>query len=60
MAQQAVVLLLEPIYETEFHPCSFGFRRERSAYQALQTLRSHIMEEGGRWILDVDVRKYFD
>jgi group II intron reverse transcriptase/maturase len=60
VAQRAIVLLLEPIYETDFHPCSFGFRRGRSAHQALQSLRNHIMDEGGRWILDVDVRKYFD
>jgi group II intron reverse transcriptase/maturase len=60
VAQWAIVLLLEPIYETELHPCSFGFWRGCSAHQGLQTLRSHIMEEGGRWIPDVDVRKYFD
>lgn len=60
IVQRAVVMLLEPIYEQEFYHCSFGFRPQRSAHQALQSLRNHIMEESGRWILDVDIQKYFD
>lgn len=60
VAQRAIVMLLEPIYEHDFLDCSFGFRRERSAHQALQAVRNAIMERGGRWILDVDLRKYFD
>src|ERR1700686_2254737 len=58
--QRAIVMLLEPIYEQDFLDCSFGFRSGRSAHQALQALRNGIMERGGRWVLDVDVRKYFD
>ncbi|EHI5301513.1 group II intron reverse transcriptase/maturase [Salmonella enterica] len=60
IAQRAVVMVLEPIYEQIFSSCSFGFRPGRSAHQALQYLRNHIMDEGGRWILDIDIRKYFD
>ncbi|MDP2640619.1 MAG: group II intron reverse transcriptase/maturase [Betaproteobacteria bacterium] len=60
VAQRAVVMLLEPIYEQSFLGCSFGFRPGRNAHQALQAVRGGIMERGGRWILDVDVRKYFD
>ena len=60
VAQRAIVLLLEPIYETDFLPCSYGFRPGRSAHRALRDLRSQIMERGGRWVLDVDIRKYFD
>ena len=60
VAQRAVVLLLEPIYEQDFLPCSYGFRRRRSAHQALRNLRSSIMESGLRWVLDVDLRTYFD
>lgn len=60
MAQRAIVLLLEPIYEQDFMPCSYGFRPGRSAHQALRDLRSFIMENGARWVLDVDLRKYFD
>lgn len=60
VAQRAVVLLLEPIYEQDFHDCSYGFRPQRNAHQALRSLRNHIMDESGTWILDVDLRKYFD
>ena len=60
VAQRAIVMLLEPIYEQVFLDCSFGFRPARSAHQALQEVRTAIMERGGRWVLDVDLRKYFD
>ena len=60
IVQRAVVMLLEPIYEQDFFDCSFGFRRQHSAHQALQCLRNHIMDEKGRWVLDVDIQKYFD
>lgn len=60
VAQRAIVLLLEPIYEQTFSDCSFGFRPGRSAHQALQHLRSRIMETSGRWVLDVDLRRYFE
>ena len=60
VAQRAIVMLLEPIYEQTFLGCSFGFRPGRSAHQALQSVRNGVMERGGRWVLDVDVRKYFD
>ncbi len=59
VAQRAMVMLLEPIYEHDFLECSFGFRPGRSAHQALQAVWKGIMERGGRWVLDVDVRKYF-
>jgi RNA-directed DNA polymerase len=60
VAQRAIVMLLEAIYEQDFRSCSFGFRRGRSAHQALQHLRNRIMDGGGRWVLDVDLRRYFD
>ena len=59
VAERAIVMLLEPIYEQDFLDCSFGFRPGRSAHQALQVVWKGIMERGGRWVLDVDVRKYF-
>ena len=55
VAQRAIVLLLEPIYEHDFLPCSYAFRPERSTHEALRNLRAHIMERGCRWVLDVDV-----
>lgn len=60
VAQRAIVLLMEPIYEQDFKNCSFGFRPGRSAHQALRHLRSRIMENNGRWVLDVDLRRYFE
>lgn len=60
VAQRAVVMLLEGIYEQDFMDCSFGFRPGRSAHDALHLLRAQIMDRGGRWVLDVDVSKYFD
>ena len=60
VAQRAIVLLLEPIYEQDFKDCSFGFRPGRSAHQALRTLRARIMERTGRWVLDVDVRRFYE
>jgi len=60
VAQRAIVLLLEPIYEVDFSDCSYGYRRGHSAHEALQAIWSGITKNGGRWVLDVDVRKFFD
>jgi group II intron reverse transcriptase/maturase len=60
VAQRAIVMVLEAIYEQDFLPCSYGFRPGRSAHQALQELRNACMDQGLRWVLDVDIRKYFD
>lgn len=60
VAQRAIVLLLEPIYEQDFKDCSFGFRPGKSPHQALEQLRTDIMERSGRWIIDVDLRRFFD
>lgn len=58
--QRAVVMLLEPLYEPEFHPDSYGFRPRRSAHQALAALRDCLMTWHGGWVLEVDIRKFFD
>lgn len=60
VAQRAIAMVLESIYEQDFYPCSYGFRPGRSAHQALQALRTSFMTQGLRWVLDVDIRKYFD
>ena len=60
VAQRAIAMVLESIYEQDFYPCSYGFRPGRSAHQALQKLRTGFMTQGLRWVLDVDIRKYFD
>jgi group II intron reverse transcriptase/maturase len=58
--QRAVLMLLEPIYEHDFHDGSYGFRPGRSAHQALEALWKQTMASGGGWILEVDIRKFFD
>ena len=60
VAQRAILMLLEPIYETDFLPCSYGFRRGRSAHDALNELRTGIIEQRQRWVIDADISKYFD
>jgi group II intron reverse transcriptase/maturase len=58
--QRAVVMVLEAVYEQDFKDCSYGFRPGRSAHQALASLRQQTMAMGGGWIVDVDIRKFFD
>jgi group II intron reverse transcriptase/maturase len=58
--QRAVAMVLEPIYEQDFYDCSFGFRPHRSAHQALEALWKQTMNGEGRWILEVDIRQFFD
>lgn len=58
--QRAVLLLLEPLYEPLFHAGSYGFRPGRSAHQALESLWKQLMDSTGGWLLDVDIRKFFD
>jgi RNA-directed DNA polymerase len=58
--QRAVVMLLEPIYEQDFRDCSYGFRVRRSAHQALESFRNQLMDSRGGWVLEVDIRKFFD
>ena len=53
-------MLLEPIYEQDFLDCSYGFRPQRSAHQALELLWKQTMAIEGGWILEVDIRKFFD
>jgi retron-type reverse transcriptase len=53
-------MLLQPIYEQDFKPCSYGFRPGRSAHQALEDLQHQLMTHGSGWILEVEIRKFFD
>jgi group II intron reverse transcriptase/maturase len=58
VVQMAATLVLEPIFEADFRSSSYGFRRKRSATQALETLRVH-GTRGGNHVLDADIRDYF-
>jgi group II intron reverse transcriptase/maturase len=53
-------MVLEAIYEQDFLPCSYGFRPGRSAHQALRTLQNVLWAKRLYWVLDIDIRKYFD
>ena len=58
--QRAVVMLLEPVYEQDFYDFSYGFRPGRSAHDALEALDRGLHELRGGWVLDVDIRSFFD
>jgi len=58
VAQRAIVMVLELVYEQDFLPCSYGFRPGRSAHQALQELRNGFMRQGLRWVIDLDIENY--
>jgi RNA-directed DNA polymerase len=58
--QRAVAMVLEAVYEQEFLPCSYGFRPGRSAHQALDVLWRQTMTMHGGWVVEVDIRKFFD
>jgi group II intron reverse transcriptase/maturase len=58
--QRAVAMMLEAIYEADFLDCSYGFRPKRSAHMALAALRGRAMMTAGGWVLEVDIRKFFD
>ena len=60
VAQRAILMLLEPIYEADSLPCSYGFRPKRSAHDALDALRKGIIEQRQRWVIDADLKSYFD
>lgn len=58
--QRAVTMVLEAVYEQDFMNCSYGFRPRRSAHDALKVLRDGLMEMRGGWVLDVDIKSFFD
>lgn len=60
LLQRAVSMVLEAVFEQSFLPCSYGFRPRRSAHDALKQLRDGLMEMGGGWVLEVDIKGYFD
>jgi len=59
MIQQAVSQKLMPIFDKDFSKYSYGFRPGRSAHQAVLKAREYI-EEGYKWVVDIDIEKFFD
>jgi len=59
VVQTAAKLVLEPIFEADFEPDSYGFRPKRDAHQALAAVRE-ALEQGMCWVIDADLSAYFD
>jgi RNA-directed DNA polymerase len=60
IVQKAAVEILNAIYEQDFLDCSYGFRPGRSPHQALDELRADICTRPTEWILEIDIKAYFD
>jgi group II intron reverse transcriptase/maturase len=58
--QRAVAMVLEAVYEQDFLDCSYGFRTGRSPHQALAALRDPLMKMHGGFVIELDIRKFFD
>jgi len=59
VVQGALKLILEPIFEADFQPGSFGYRPKKSAHAAIQRVQQ-AMREGKTYVIDFDLRSYFD
>jgi len=59
LIQQAIAQVLTPIFEGTFSDSSYGFRVGRSAHQAVECTRK-FYEEGYKWVVDIDIAKFFD
>ena len=58
--QRAVAMVIGEVYEQEFHDFSYGFRPGRSAHQAVEALQKAMWRMRGGWVVEVDIRKFFD
>jgi group II intron reverse transcriptase/maturase len=59
VVQMAAKIVVEPIFEADFQPCSYGFRPKRSAQQALEAIRV-AGNQGHNFVVDADIQSYFD
>lgn len=59
VVQGALKLILEPIFEADFQPGSFGYRLKKSAHAAIGRVRETILQ-GKSYVIDFDLRSYFD
>lgn len=63
IVQRAMLMVLEPIWESDFHCSSYGFRPERSVHHAIRTVKLQLQEgthAKGRWVIEGDLASYFD
>ena len=59
IVQMATKLVIEPIFEADFQPCSYGFRPKRSAKQAMDRIFEVADKGGALWVIEADIRDYF-
>jgi len=59
LIQQAVHQIISPIFEKDFSESSYGYRPKRSAQQAVEAARMYV-SKGRRWVVDIDLEKFFD
>ena len=59
IVQMATLLILEPIFEADFHESSYGFRPGKSAHEAVEAIREHL-QSGRKEVYDADLKSYFD
>ena len=59
MVQASLKLVLEPIFEADFHPCSYGFRPNRRAHDAVAEVR-YLASRSYEWIVEGDIKACFD
>jgi group II intron reverse transcriptase/maturase len=59
VVQMAVKIVIEPIFEADFQDNSYGFRPKRSAHQAVEDVKNHLLK-GKTDVIDADISKYFD
>jgi RNA-directed DNA polymerase len=63
IVQRAMLMAMEPIWESDFHRLSYGFRPERSVHHAIRTVKFQLQDsayEVGRWVIEGDLSSYFD
>jgi RNA-directed DNA polymerase len=63
IVQRAMLMVMEPIWESDFHRLSYGFRPERSVHHAIRTVKLQLQDrahERGRWVIEGDLASYFD
>jgi len=60
VVQQALLDILQPIYEEDFHPSSYGYRPGRSCHQAITKATMFMRKYGLKWVVDMDLSKCFD
>lgn len=60
IVQQALRSILEPIFDPDFHPSSYGYRKGRSCHHAITKAHQFIREHHRKWVVDMDLSKCFD